>query len=135
MSGEVKKYSNGEITVVWKPSVCIHSTKCWKDGLPEVFDPKMRPWINPQGAESERIRQQVMKCPSGALTIEGAAETDSGTFAAVTFNGPLIVEGNIEISHHNGQKENRSGKTAFCRCGHSANKPYCDGSHHKNKFE
>lgn len=65
-----KHYSNGEITIVWKPNVCIHSTKCWrgKVGLPEVFDPKVKPWINPNGASSERIMQQIDRCPSGALS-------------------------------------------------------------------
>jgi len=37
-----KTYTNGEITVVWKPNVCIHSTVCFK-GLSGVFDPKVRP--------------------------------------------------------------------------------------------
>jgi len=65
-----KHYFNGEITIVWKPNVCIHSTKCWrgKEGLPEVFDPKVKPWINPNGASSERIIQQIDRCPSGALS-------------------------------------------------------------------
>ena len=34
----VKEYTNGEITVVWQPHMCIHSKKCWKGLLP-VFDP------------------------------------------------------------------------------------------------
>ena len=67
----VKKYSNGEITVVWKPGVCIHSTICWKEatGLPEVFNPREKPWIKPEGSVTERIVEQVKKCPSGALNF------------------------------------------------------------------
>ncbi|TDY67172.1 divergent 4Fe-4S mono-cluster protein [Leptospira meyeri] len=38
----IKKYSNEDITVVWKPNVCIHSTICFK-GLPGVFDRKRKP--------------------------------------------------------------------------------------------
>jgi uncharacterized Fe-S cluster protein YjdI len=64
---EEKRYSNGEITVIWKPDVCIHSTRCWKSLLP-VFDPRKRPWVNMDGAETERIIQTVQNCPSGALT-------------------------------------------------------------------
>lgn len=60
-------YSNGEITVVWKPELCQHSAICFK-GLPEVFDPRIKKWVNPNGASSERIIEQVKKCPSGALT-------------------------------------------------------------------
>ncbi len=61
------KYSNGEVTVVWKPGTCIHSTICWK-GLIQVFNPSQRPWININGATTERIIEQVKKCPSGALS-------------------------------------------------------------------
>lgn len=62
------KYSNGEVTVIWKPDVCIHSAKCFK-GLPEVFDPRKRPWVNIEGATTERIIEQVRICPSGALSF------------------------------------------------------------------
>ncbi|HVT86930.1 MAG TPA: (4Fe-4S)-binding protein [Chitinophagaceae bacterium] len=61
------KYSNGEITVIWKPDVCQHSTLCWK-GLIEVFNPRERPWIKMDGATTKRIIEQVKKCPSGALS-------------------------------------------------------------------
>jgi putative redox protein len=37
--------------------------------LPEVFNPSIRKWINPDGASPEKIIEQVKKCPSGALTI------------------------------------------------------------------
>lgn len=61
------KYSNGKVTVVWKPEMCIHSKICWKN-FHEVFDPTARPWINIEGASTERIVDQVRQCPSGALT-------------------------------------------------------------------
>src|SRR5690348_11750610 len=66
-----KQYSNGTVTVVWKPGLCIHSTICWKGstGLLDVFNPKVKPWINISGASSERIVEQVRRCPSGALSF------------------------------------------------------------------
>lgn len=64
----IKRYSNGEITVVWKPSVCLHSTICFA-GLPGVFDPRRRPWVNILGASSDAIVAQVRRCPSGALSV------------------------------------------------------------------
>jgi putative redox protein len=69
--GETKtiKYANGEITVGWKPDFCQHSTRCWTQ-LPQVFKPSERKWIDPDGAAPERIEQQVMECPSGALTFK-----------------------------------------------------------------
>ena len=67
MSKETHKYTNNEVTVVWKPKVCIHSTNCWK-GLIGVFNPREKPWIKMDGATTERIIDQVKKCPSGALS-------------------------------------------------------------------
>ena len=67
MEDITKKYDNGEITVVWKPGVCIHSARCAK-GLPAVFNPAEKPWINVKGADTEAIINQVNQCPSGALS-------------------------------------------------------------------
>ncbi len=65
-----KKYSNGEVTIVWKPGQCIHSAICWKhpEGLIKVFNPSEKPWIKPEGGTTEEIINQVKKCPSGALS-------------------------------------------------------------------
>ena len=73
MSQKTFNYTNNEITVVWKPELCQHSTLCWK-GLIEVFNPKERPWIKMDGATSDRIMEQVNKCPSGALSFFKNAE-------------------------------------------------------------
>lgn len=62
-----KKYTNGEVTVVWQPHVCVHSGVCWM-GLLKVFNPQVKPWINMNGANTERIVEQVQQCPSGALS-------------------------------------------------------------------
>jgi len=50
-------------------------------------------------------------------------------------NGPLKVTGNLEIVSGTGHTLNRVTETWLCRCGHSKNKPYCDGSHRKTGFE
>ena len=49
-------------------------------------------------------------------------------------NGPLGVAGPVEIISGTGRTVNRLERTALCRCGHSANKPYCDGAHAKVGF-
>jgi uncharacterized Fe-S cluster protein YjdI len=67
MSVEKIKYSNGEVTVVWQPKLCIHSAICAK-GLPGVFNPARKPWIDMRQSETSRITEQVKKCPSGALS-------------------------------------------------------------------
>ena len=53
----------------------------------------------------------------------------------VATNGPLLVHGNLEVKHSDGRKEKKSNVTAFCRCGASAIKPYCDGAHNKIAFK
>jgi CDGSH-type Zn-finger protein len=56
----------------------------------------------------------------------------------VTFkhNGPILVEGDFEVADPEGNKFGLAGRTTIglCRCGHSANKPFCDGSHKANNF-
>jgi len=63
-----KHYSNGEITIVWKAHLCQHSGICFR-GLPEVFDPRRRPWIEQNNSTTEKIVNQVMECPSRALSF------------------------------------------------------------------
>lgn len=152
MGKEILKYTNGEITVVWKPKTCIHSTLCWK-GLIEVFNPKERPWIKMDGASSGKIIEQVGKCPSGALSYymnnePGAEETENKLVAEsasilkiqVSPNGPYLIKTDpiaigCLIIHSDGHEETKTGTMALCRCGASANKPYCDGSHRRTGFE
>lgn len=67
MAQKTFKYSNGEVTIVWKPALCIHSGNCAR-GLPEVFRPRERPWIHAEGSPTEKIIEQVKKCPGGVLS-------------------------------------------------------------------
>ncbi len=61
-----KEYTNGTVTITWEPGKCIHSAIC-KGGLPNVFKPAERPWIQMGDVNSETIVEQVKACPSGAL--------------------------------------------------------------------
>ena len=49
-------------------------------------------------------------------------------------NGPLVVEGSLEICSASGRTISRQTRTVLCRCGGSANKPFCDGTHKKIGF-
>jgi uncharacterized Fe-S cluster protein YjdI len=138
-----KEYTNGEVTVVWQPDLCIHSAKC-VTGLPDVFDNRRKPWIKPDAATTEAIIAQVNTCPSGALsTYLNSVQPDSaekspdvaGIRAVVLKNGPLMVHGEITVCDADGNEVTKGPKTTFCRCGGSANKPFCDGSHKRNGFE
>jgi len=140
MKDITKKYTNGEVTIVWKPNMCIHSTMCF-NGLGNVFDPQKRPWITPEGGTTEQIIDQVKKCPSGALRYYLNSEAgDEVKVVAETIvetmpNGPLLVYGNVTVKDQNGNLTKKNNVTAFCRCGGSSNKPFCDGSHKKIGFE
>ena len=68
-----KTYTNGDITVIWQPNLCRHAMHCFTE-LPSVFNPKARPWVNMDGAPSERITVQTGRCPSGALSSKRAAD-------------------------------------------------------------
>jgi CDGSH-type Zn-finger protein/uncharacterized Fe-S cluster protein YjdI len=50
-------------------------------------------------------------------------------------DGPLMVRGNIEIVSGTGRVVARMNAARFCRCGHSQNKPFCDGTHAKIGFK
>ncbi|MGQ0551687.1 MAG: CDGSH iron-sulfur domain-containing protein [Planctomycetota bacterium] len=60
----------------------------------------------------------------------------SDTNVQITANGPLRITGNFEISDPTGAKFDLAGRTtiSLCRCGHSANKPFCDGAHNMAAF-
>ena len=140
MDNITKKYSNGEVTIVWKPKECIHSGICFR-GLNEVFDPRKRPWITPEHSTTDKIIEQVKKCPSGALSYylnrdtEEQVKVEAETIVETIQNGPLMVYGNVTVKDSAGTITKKSNATAFCRCGASGNKPYCDGSHKKIGFQ
>lgn len=137
----VKHYSNGEVTVKWQPHKCIHSTICFR-GLPQVFDPSKRPWVDAKGASTEQIITQVSKCPSGALSyfMNGPEEQDKPkSKPAVRIDimpgGPMILRGECSIRYADGSEGVLESVNSFCRCGQSGNKPFCDGSHHSAGFK
>lgn len=134
-----KKYNNKDLTVLWQPKLCIHAAECVKL-LPEVYDPKAKPWIKMENASTDELKSQIDKCPSGALSYymnnqNKNTNMETQTKINIMENGPLLVEGSIEITRPDGTVESKEKTTAFCRCGASANKPFCDGQHKKIDFK
>ena len=133
-----KEYSNGDITVIWDQTKCIHAAKCVA-GSPNVFRPKEKPWVAVDQGTSEEIMATIDQCPSGALSYKKAGEAVKAVAESVNCNvsknGPLLVKGDITVVHADGTEEQRSKMTAFCRCGQSGNQPFCDGTHGKVGFE
>lgn len=61
-------FSNSDITVTYEPSVCVNAGRCARE-LSDVFRNSVIPWIDIDGAPSEKIIDQVKRCPSGALKV------------------------------------------------------------------
>ena len=137
MADIVKDYTKGDLTIHWKPAKCIHSEICVKT-LPGVYKPTEKPWIQPEGASEEELMKQIDRCPSAALTYtrkgQEAQESVSNTEIEIMANGPLLVKGSIRLVS-NGETEEKEGPVALCRCGESANKPFCDGAHKRIDFQ
>lgn len=155
MNSNDRKYSNGEITVFWKPDECIHSTICYKK-LIEVFNPGNRPWVNIHGSTTDKIVDIVWQCPTSALTFKwnDNSKNTPGNFKSadqplikdtvkahvaeakpvrieIFSPGPAVVNGSFVITHDNGIKMKMANVVSFCTCGKSNNQPFCDGSHHE----
>ena len=121
--------------------LCAHAGFCFNrfgninDMMPSVSDIRTQ----------NQIISMVERCPSGALTYEiiidnessndyKEVEPDLPVAISVITDGPLWVTGNIPIERADGQAIETRNRVTLCRCGHSLNKPFCDGTHSKIGF-
>ncbi|MGE0601829.1 MAG: (4Fe-4S)-binding protein [Dehalococcoidia bacterium] len=139
-AADVRRSYEGEgIVVGWEPKLCIHVAECIRL-LPGVFDPNARPWVKAAGTPADEIAEAVSRCPTGALTYhrsDGAPQEapTSPTSVQPRRNGPLFVRGEVEVIDAAGRTTREARRMALCRCGNSANKPYCDLSHRVTGFQ
>lgn len=136
--GPRRVYANDAIEVHWEPKLCIHVRKCVRE-LGQVFDPERRPWVDVDGAGPDAIAATILTCPTGALhfrRLDGGAEEEPPLETTVEArpDGPLFVRGRIRIVGEDGRVIREDTRVALCRCGASANKPFCDGSHRRIGF-
>ena len=137
-----KEYTNGDITVVWQPDLCIHSGVCFRS-LPNVFRPRERPWIQMENADSSAIADTVNACPSGALSLknkepEKTSETNlpgHQHHVLIMQNGPVRFKEACTVILPDGTSVEKPNGVAICRCGGSAKYPFCDSSHKTNGFK
>ena len=133
----IKEYKKDDLTIIWDANKCIHAGVCVQM-LPKVYDPKAKPWVKPENASKEQLIKQLDQCPSGALSyrVENTADELASQEVKIhaRMNGSLLVEGDLIITKPDGTIEKRHGRATFCRCGNSANMPFCDGSHKKTGF-
>ena len=128
----IHKYDGDGIRVLYDAKRCIHAAEC-VHGMPSVFDPAQRPWVQPRGADMEQLTTVVEKCPTGALQHERAdgkkEQPPSRNEIQPSPGGPLYVHAQVRLRDSSGGEIDSSFRVALCRCGASANKPFCDGKH------
>ncbi|CAL9324430.1 (4Fe-4S)-binding protein [Streptomyces sp. SudanB66_2053] len=124
---ERKAYRTESITVTFEARRCLHAAEC-VHGLPEVFDPAKRPWIQPDKAAAERLAEVVRRCPSGALQYElmedGTESPDRPTTITRSAAGQLTVRGELSVNTPQGVRAET--RVVLCACGQSGLQPYCD---------
>jgi uncharacterized Fe-S cluster protein YjdI len=158
-----RKYKNNEITVYWKPDACVHASYCYRE-LIEVFDPGRRPWVDMNGASTDRIIEVVNMCPTEALTwkwndedknkdisidqtnhvifkrpelleLKETADSENPVSVKIMMDGPIVIKGDFTFQYSGNKKEMKDGIISLCRCGASNHLPFCDGTHRKIGFE
>ncbi|OFY63256.1 MAG: hypothetical protein A2V46_01240 [Bacteroidetes bacterium RBG_19FT_COMBO_42_7] len=158
-----RKYRNNEITVYWKPDACVHASYCYRE-LIEVFDPGRRPWVDMNGASTDRIIEVVNMCPTEALTwkwndedknkdisvdqtnhvvfrrpelleIKEPDNQENPVSVKIMKDGPIVIKGDFTFQYSGNKKAMKDGIISLCRCGASNHLPFCDGTHRKIGFE
>jgi CDGSH-type Zn-finger protein/uncharacterized Fe-S cluster protein YjdI len=137
MTKKIHHYKGDHIDVNWDKARCIHVAECIL-GLRAVFDTSKTPWVDPQAADANHVASVIHRCPTGALQYEpkdGQPQElpDAQNTVRVAAEGPLFVRGDVAMTV--GGEVLKETRVALCRCGHSSNKPYCDGSHMRIGFE
>ena len=135
----VHTYPGEALDVTWDARVCIHVGECTR-ARGELFVRGRRPWGEPDRAGAEVVAEVVRRCPTGSLSYRrrdgGPAETpDADNRITVSDRGPLYARGDLRIA---GAAEDMPGvatRAALCRCGRSANKPFCDNAHEADGFD
>ncbi|MCK7499489.1 MAG: (4Fe-4S)-binding protein [Comamonadaceae bacterium] len=135
---ETSEYRGSGLVVRYDVKRCIHAAECVK-GLPQVFDPNAKPWVQPGKAAAGKVIAVIGRCPTGALSVtredgEACEKTPAANEARLVADGPIYLHGDIEIYDGDGKLTGRETRVALCRCGASKNKPFCDNSHKGSGF-
>lgn len=135
--GEARRkiYRGVGITITDDESLCAGYEYCDRGGgvwrtIGATADPAVR----------SAVTEQVAQCPSGRLQYirEGSSEPEERAYPATIAtipDGPLWVLGGVPVVSDRGSTYEVRNRALLCRCGASANKPFCDGSHYKTGFK
>src|SRR6266496_1454911 len=142
------RYTGRDAIVTWDEGLCKHAAECVR-GAPAVFQPRARPWVDPDAATVDALAATIARCPSGALKLFRADGTlvvaskasngapvapDTRTVLKVRPDGPNVFQGDFVVVIATPEGTRREAQSFLCRCGASNNKPFCDGTHRNIAF-
>ena len=130
-----KTYVGAGIVMTDDESLCAGYAFCdphggvWRE-IEHTADPAIR----------KRVEHQIANCPSGRLqyapsATEAPVEESYPPTVATIPDGPLWVLGGVPVETADGFTFEIRNRQLLCRCGASQNKPFCDGSHRRVKFQ
>ena len=131
-------YRGEELVIHDNRAVCSHDRSCVRYS-PRVFNRHKKRWINPDGDEAEKTINTIKMCPSGSLSYTFKGELvkenpDREPAIKIAENGPYEIVGGIILDDDQDSLPESKEHYCLCRCGGSKNKPFCDGTHRKQKF-
>ncbi len=123
-------FSGDPITIYENVAICSHAGYCPR-GKPD----KWRPKTKNSGFTDEELIEKILKCPSGTLSYARGTTEHRDPKAGrpqkirIRKDGPLEIEGGIELRNSEWGEGASREHYALCRCGASKMKPFCDGTH------
>ncbi len=132
-------YPGEKPQVHWDGNLCIHYGECGQ-AAGDLFVGGRNPWCQPDLSDDDEISDIVLRCPTGALTAtfedgKGVVPGAENNTAIVSQNGPIYLKGRLDIEGVGDEASGTRFRAALCRCGESANKPFCDNSHESAGFK
>ncbi len=137
---EAQKFVGPEYTLEDNDKYCVGAQFCFAGG--EAWDIVAK---KNDKEQNDILFHEVSHCPSGRLVLR---KRSSGEIVDYPFppslaileqpglkiSGPIWVKGGITIVDEDGKAYEVRNRVTLCRCGHSKNKPFCDTSHIRVKF-
>ncbi len=136
-----ERIEGGTLTLHDNAAYCVFARFCHPQG---------DAWTLTEQSDDPEARRQAIReaslCPGGRLTAYDRAtqrlfefhyEPSLGLIEdpALSASGGLWLRGGIPIRTEEGLRYETRNRTVLCRCGRSANKPYCDGTHVAVKWD
>lgn len=129
-----REYEGKEVTVVDNTNLCCHAGECVRGAESAFFSWEGDERVStPDAASAQQVIDTIRKCPSGSLAYKLQGELQDQFFSTAEIqilkDGPIAVRGGVVLNNPDGGQPATTSHYTLCRCGHSKNKPFCDGAH------